>query len=102
MYRAPAHLENHLKDTWGEVERLARMRGLERAFAMELFTVGRDVERALRTRLRGDVQRAEQGVRALRKSLREAPSKSQREAPSKSVRAADTPPPVGRASRKKP
>lgn len=46
----PFHLEAQLRNTLQDVRVLASQKGLEQAFAMELFSVGHAVQDALRSR----------------------------------------------------
>lgn len=62
-------MENRLRHDWAHVDWVARERGLHHAFAMELFGVKRDVEHALATHARGDVQNADRNLRGLKKRL---------------------------------
>ncbi|MFO7546397.1 MAG: hypothetical protein R6W77_12970 [Trueperaceae bacterium] len=59
----PFHLEAQLRNTLQDVRVLAGAKGLEHAFAMELFSVGHTVEDALTDRS------AEAGRMALRQLL---------------------------------
>lgn len=60
---------NRLRHDWAHIDWVARERGLHHAFAMELFSVGRDVEHALATNRRADVQNADRNVRGLKRRL---------------------------------
>jgi hypothetical protein len=59
-----------------DLQKLARDRGLEQAFAMELFTVEHVVQGALGSRLRGLVEHALEEVRLLALALMRAPPKA--------------------------
>jgi len=59
----PFHLEAQLRNTLQDVRVLASEKGLEQAFAMELFSVGHAVQDALQSRS------AEAGRKALRHLL---------------------------------
>lgn len=76
MYQPPAsHLETRLRNALLGLLKLARIRGLEDVYAMELFSIQRTVQEALESRSRGLVEHALEEVRLLEAQVRETPGK---------------------------
>lgn len=88
--RTPPHLEIRLERALSDVKQLARDRGLDQAFAMELFGLEHEVQAALDAHARGLAEHATEAVRALALQLAGTPAK-----PS----AAAAKPVIGRAGR---
>lgn len=77
MDESPAsHLEARLNSALLGLEKLARVRGLEDVYAMELFSIRLTVQEALDSRARGLVEHALEEVRVLEARVRETPAKS--------------------------
>ena len=73
---APHHLENRLRDAHAKLQDIATLRGLEHAFAMELFSLSLTVEEALESGSRGLLKHALEDVQRLEDHLRSTPAKA--------------------------
>lgn len=71
----PQHLEARLRDAHAKLQETARLRGLEEAFAMDLFSVSVTVDEALASGSRGLVEHALKDVRLLERHLQSVPAK---------------------------
>lgn len=76
MDETPAsHLEARLNSALLGLQKLARIRGLEDVYAMELFSIQLTVQEALDSQARGLVEHAREAVRMLEAQVRETPAK---------------------------
>ncbi len=73
--RTPDHLEARLARALADIETLARDRGLEQAFAMELFGLEHQVQAALDAHARGLAEHASEAIRQLALQLLRTPAK---------------------------
>lgn len=74
--RTPHHLEARLERALADLKQLARDRGLEQAYAMELFGLDHQVQAALDAHARGLAEHATEAVRRMACQLLETPPKS--------------------------
>ena len=72
---APHHPQARLRHAHAKLQNVARTRGLERVFAMELFSVSLTVEEALTSGTRGLVEHALEEVRLAERHLQDTPAK---------------------------
>lgn len=73
---APHHLETRLRDAHARLQDIATVRGLEHAFALELFSLSLTVDEALASGSRGLVEHALEDIRLMERHLQSFPAKA--------------------------
>lgn len=73
--RTPYHIEARMQRALEDLKQLARDRGLEQAYAMELFGVEHDVQAALESHARGLAEHATNAIRRTAQQLLRTPEK---------------------------